>query len=517
MLHHQPIAERRSTSPIWRAILLTALVCTGFAVSGLRGPMCVARADDATAAKDSAEKTAKPESHTTNDRFLPTFDSSYLPANAITVISLKPLKVAESKTLAEPVLSSFPFAANVCFAFSTTGNGVDEVKTILLATTPNETAPSTSKDSTEPAVLEIYRMRKPYERGKLRVTIFGEAPDGVTETTCLGYPCFRALSDVSGQFVNYLLVDERTLVILHDRDVPRVLASDPQSHPNWYDDWIKIADCPLALACDSAATAVIEGPSADTQDAQDRFIRSMLGETAFLIAHVECTSGELKVSATARCESPEKALATKMVIQGGATTLVTALSTVPQILEKSSMPKEFESVDVAGTLVRTLSELKITSQEKEIQAEVKFDAAFVTEIAEATKALVARQTEEYKAREPADEQAHIAKLGRLAEAFNAYHADHGHYPAAAVVGPDGKTLHSWRVELLPYLDQQALFDEYKLDEPWDGEHNKPLVAKIPSAYSTSVWTNTGDAEYFVVTGKGTLFDADAPGRRESVA
>lgn len=514
MLRKQPIGTVRSQSKTWRAVLLTVLASAGFAVSGLRGPLRDARADNATTVPDNTKSSVKVEDQAANGGSPPTFDRSYLPENAIAVISLKPLKVDESKTLFEPVLSSFPFAANVSFAFSTAGNGVDEVKTIVLSA-PAEAAPSTSQESTEPAALEIYRMRKPYEPGKLRITIFGEAPDGVTETTCLGYPCFQARSDVSGHLVNYLLVDERTLVVLGDRDVPRVLAAGSQSHPSWYDEWTKIADSPLAIACDSAAMAAIETNAADAQDPQEMFILAMLRETALIFAQVECSSGGLKVSATARCESPEKALATTNVLQGGATSLIAALTTVPQIFEKSSMPKEFQSLDVTSDLVRALSDLKMSRQEQQVQAEIKFGAAFVVAVADATKALVARQSEELKAREKDNDEAHVAKLGKLAAAFNAYQAEHGHYPPSAVIGPDGKTLHSWRVELLPYLGERELFEAYKLDERWDSEHNKPLIKKIPGIYSTSVWTQKGDADYFVVTGKGTLFDADAAVGRES--
>lgn len=44
-------------------------------------------------------------------------------------------------------------------------------------------------------------------------------------------------------------------------------------------------------------------------------------------------------------------------------------------------------------------------------------------------------------------------------------AAHGHFPPPTVLGPDGKTPHSWRVAILPYLDQKALYDEYRFDEP----------------------------------------------------
>jgi hypothetical protein len=41
---------------------------------------------------------------------------------------------------------------------------------------------------------------------------------------------------------------------------------------------------------------------------------------------------------------------------------------------------------------------------------------------------------------------------------------------------------SWRVRILPYIEQKALYDEYKKDEPWDSENNKKVLAKMPDAY-----------------------------------
>jgi hypothetical protein len=50
--------------------------------------------------------------------------------------------------------------------------------------------------------------------------------------------------------------------------------------------------------------------------------------------------------------------------------------------------------------------------------------------------------------------------------------------------PDGKSIGlSWRVALLPYLDQEALYKEFNLKEPWDSEHNKKLIEKMPAVYA----------------------------------
>jgi HEAT repeat protein len=58
-----------------------------------------------------------------------------------------------------------------------------------------------------------------------------------------------------------------------------------------------------------------------------------------------------------------------------------------------------------------------------------------------------------------------------------------HLPPAAVIGPQGKPLYSWRVLLLPFLDEDRLYKEFKLDEPWDSPHNKKLLARMPKVYA----------------------------------
>ena len=39
------------------------------------------------------------------------------------------------------------------------------------------------------------------------------------------------------------------------------------------------------------------------------------------------------------------------------------------------------------------------------------------------------------------------------------------------------------MKLLPYLEQQPLFDQFHLDEPWDSEHNKQLLGQMPEIYA----------------------------------
>jgi hypothetical protein len=77
-------------------------------------------------------------------------------------------------------------------------------------------------------------------------------------------------------------------------------------------------------------------------------------------------------------------------------------------------------------------------------------------------------------------------LKQIALAFHNYHDTYGSFPAAAIYSKDGKPLLSWRVAILPYLEQDGLYRQFKLDEPWDSAHNKRLLERMPPVYAAPV-------------------------------
>jgi hypothetical protein len=82
-------------------------------------------------------------------------------------------------------------------------------------------------------------------------------------------------------------------------------------------------------------------------------------------------------------------------------------------------------------------------------------------------------------------------------------------PPAAVVGRDGRPLLSWRVALLPALGEEALYRQFKLDEPWDSPHNRTLLARMPAVFAPPPGgaAQPPDCTYYqVFTGKGTPFE-----------
>lgn len=108
-------------------------------------------------------------------------------------------------------------------------------------------------------------------------------------------------------------------------------------------------------------------------------------------------------------------------------------------------------------------------------------------------------------------------LKQIALAMHIYYDKYKQFPAAASVDANGKPLLSWRVHILPYIDQQALYDQFKLDEPWDSEHNKKLAETIPAVYlDPSAALKPGQTTYLVPASEGTVFAGKVPLRFQDI-
>jgi hypothetical protein len=87
----------------------------------------------------------------------------------------------------------------------------------------------------------------------------------------------------------------------------------------------------------------------------------------------------------------------------------------------------------------------------------------------------------------------------------AYESTHGRFPAAAHRTADGKPGLSWRVAILPMIEMNGLYRQFKLDEPWDSDHNKALISQMPSIYkSPGSDLDDGYTNYLAVVSPDTI-------------
>ena len=90
-----------------------------------------------------------------------------------------------------------------------------------------------------------------------------------------------------------------------------------------------------------------------------------------------------------------------------------------------------------------------------------------------------------------------------------FHDTYLKFPAQASPSRDGKPLLSWRVAILPFLEARELYEQFRLDEPWDSEHNRQLIARMPAVFASpdlpAELRAKGMTTYLAPVGPGTVF------------
>ena len=105
-------------------------------------------------------------------------------------------------------------------------------------------------------------------------------------------------------------------------------------------------------------------------------------------------------------------------------------------------------------------------------------------------------------------------LKQIVLAMHSYQDAMGTFPPAATCDANGKPLLSWRVAILPYIEQASLYNQFKLDEPWDGPNNSKLLSSMPKIYLMPGDTTAppGYTYYRVFVGHGAAFDPPRPAK-----
>jgi beta-lactamase regulating signal transducer with metallopeptidase domain len=109
------------------------------------------------------------------------------------------------------------------------------------------------------------------------------------------------------------------------------------------------------------------------------------------------------------------------------------------------------------------------------------------------------------------EQASKNNLKSLGLALQNYHDTKGAFPAHAQYDLSGKPLLSWRVLILPFLNDAALYDQFHRNEPWDSEHNRKLIERMPNVFKNPKLTQPGKTNYLADVGKECAFTATRRG------
>ena len=115
----------------------------------------------------------------------------------------------------------------------------------------------------------------------------------------------------------------------------------------------------------------------------------------------------------------------------------------------------------------------------------------------------------------------LIDLKQIGIAMHSFDATYGQLPIGESDVPgslifkhalDGKPLLSWRVHLLPFLQQKTLYHAFKLDEPWNSPHNIKLLDHMPDLYKSLDYPGLGNKTVVLgLSGPGGIFDPGEAG------
>jgi hypothetical protein len=305
-------------------------------------------------------------------------------------------------------------------------------------------------------------------------------------------------------------VDERTLVFSGKTlELKRYLAArlDPGRHHSFDDAWSAMGKAQAALAVDSVFLVQLFDPGQAGPEAVkfDAFSPLWLGAHAHALG-LDLTRG-LALELTSACNADDDSSAGK--VQKTLEALTTLAGNALPGLRKGGAERPREATLLLDAAAALIGSARVERTGKMVHLHASAAGVDVASLVKGA-VLPAQASARFAARRTQS----VNHMKHLALAMHNYLSQHGHFPPAVVLGPDGKTPHSWRVELLPFLEQQSLYDQYRMDEPWDSPANRKVLEARPElfGYPGSGQDPTHSA-YFVVVGPKTMFPPGGKGRR----
>lgn len=176
------------------------------------------------------------------------------------------------------------------------------------------------------------------------------------------------------------------------------------------------------------------------------------------------------------------------------------LNGVRDSLINNAMDEATKTINREGFVLldKFIESLKFERFGKEVRITAKTDiSAFVKNILPAqldAARIAARRTQSAN------------NLKQLGLSMHNFHDATKSFPPAVIIGPKGHK-HSWRVAMLPYLEQKELYDQYKFDEPWDSPNNTKVMKQMPEVFRhPSDPAGSTNTRYLAFVGPGSPFE-----------
>ena len=481
--HGSDVGQRRL-----RPVVVSTLLAVGVIIVGWRQPELVSVATPALAAQPV--RSAAPA----NDAPV---DLKFVPRDALLVAAIRPSRLlardefSEMTKLFKDDLSDDPSRLDF--------ESVDALRVVLLPTN------------------EGGRMEPDGIGFMLR---FNKANDYIRDafTTDAGEFAGHAIMKNHSEYAAQ--IDDRTLLTANDLPILRRMLAAGDNEPNreqWVGEWRANAKKDgLAAVNISRLKPILESIKDRNDDGRDPFLNSLdvLGSIWSESKHAvvslsleEPMNGQIELTA-----NNEKAAASSIETAKALVTLGrNMLSGVRDSASRNGGDLAVTALQFADLGESMLDTTKFSRDQEIVSADFELDS---TVVRSAVTFLVPATT---AARSAARRAQDMNSIRQIMLGLLNYESAHGHFPAARMLGPDGKTVHSWRVAILPYLEQNSVYDQYRQDEPWDSPHNIKLLDQMPAVYRSALTPrDSTNASFFVFTGPDAAFDGTTKRRLRDI-
>ncbi|MDA1231420.1 MAG: DUF1559 domain-containing protein [Planctomycetota bacterium] len=182
-----------------------------------------------------------------------------------------------------------------------------------------------------------------------------------------------------------------------------------------------------------------------------------------------------------------------------------------QLLQIADAPESPLSPEAAETLTALYDTVKITAKDTTVSYVMPKPENMDSFVETMKPGFVSMFEAIRKSRKSAAAMARKNNMKQIGLAFHNYHDVFNHFPAENGNGERGggqKTGLSWRVYLLPFVEEAALYNQFRMDEDWDSPHNKSLIEQMPAVFKVEGVDKPGFTSVHVLTGDDTSMGTD---------
>lgn len=474
MLRHvQSSPIGRSPRPV-RYVTVASTIAMALFVAGWRRSADV---QNALHAQETVRQNATENAPTATDFNL-------IPRDAWLVAHVRFAELIGKEPLKSLVTSS-PIAASIEKDLGMPVSQIDALTVVAIPVAPERQL----QNGRSPAVIVFTRSKNPINQSEFLDT------DETEEKNWAGITYFVDSNDGKK---SVFFPNEYTVAAGEEHDIRHyaILKGTTQRAPVWLPDWKEATGSAISVGVNTPQLGQIMRTSAEAQKVL-AYISPLVQQTNYAVGTIEFSQG-----LAFQVQLNTKDLQAVQSVSGTLQALITLAKNLHSNVQKQAAQAGPEGLHItmllaqASTLLEN-AEIEHANNEVRLTSHSDFDVAVMMGF------LLPAM---HKAREAAHRVQSANNLKQIALAMHSYADQKAGFPPAVLYGPDGKTAYSWRVAILPYLDQKPLYDQYDFSQPWDSEKNLKLLDQMPAVYRSPTDTeNKSRSAYFVLTGSGTAF------------